>query len=138
MRNIRYIVVHCTQTPPQTPLGVIKELTEIPRYHYVIQRDGEVERLLDDHKIAHGLYGHDCNSIHVAYIGGVDKKGNPADNRSMQQKHALFDTIVGLTEKYPLAKVIAQSELPNAEKNNPCFEVRAWLSDYTPELRTAA
>jgi N-acetylmuramoyl-L-alanine amidase len=60
------------------------------------------------------------------------------DNRSDAQKHAMFDLIVTLTEKYPTAEVLGHRDFPNVHKACPCFDVKEWLKNYEPDLGTAA
>jgi N-acetylmuramoyl-L-alanine amidase len=145
LRNIKFIVVHCTATPPNTTLESIKRFWkehrgwgDTPGYHYLIQRDGEIIQLLDESKITYGAYGHNQDSVHVSYIGGVDKDNKPIDNRTTQQKHSMFDKLVELSERYPQAKILGHRDFPGVAKACPCFDVREWLQNYTPDLGIAA
>jgi len=58
LRNIKYIVVHCTATPTTTTLESIKRYWkeqrgwgDTPGYHYFIKRDGTIVQLLDEKKL---------------------------------------------------------------------------------------
>ena len=143
-RNIKYIVVHCTATPIMATVEAIKRYWkevrkwgDTPGYHYLIHRDGEVEQLLDENKISNGVYGHNKDSVHIAYMGGVDLKGNPTDNRSQRQKDAMFDLIMELFEKYKTAKAKGHRDFEGVKKACPCFDVQEWLANYTPNLPAA-
>jgi N-acetylmuramoyl-L-alanine amidase len=144
LRNIKYIVVHCTATPPTTTVESIKRYWkeqrgwDTPGYHYLIQRQGTLIQLLDESKNSNGVYAHNSNCINIAYIGGVDKDGKPQDNRSDAQKHSMFDLIVSLTEKYPQAEVLGHRDFPDVHKACPSFDVKKWLSEYEPDLGNAA
>jgi N-acetylmuramoyl-L-alanine amidase len=145
LRNIKYIVVHCTATPPTTTIDSIKRYWkeqrgwgDTPGYHYIIERDGNVIQLLDESLNSNGVYMHNSSCINLSYIGGVDKDNKPADNRSELQKHAMFDLIVSLTEKYPQAEVLGHRDFPNVAKACPSFDVKTWLSEYEPNLGNAA
>ena len=144
LRNIKYIVVHCTATPPTATLESIKRYWkeqrgwDIPGYHYLIQRQGTLIQLLDESKNSNGVYAHNSNCINIAYIGGVDKDGKSQDNRSDAQKHSMFDLIVSLTEKYPQAEVLGHRDFPDVHKACPSFDVKQWLSEYEPNLGNAA
>ena len=144
LRNIKYIVVHCTATPPTTTVESIKRYWkeqrgwDTPGYHYLIQRQGTLIQLLDESKNSNGVYAHNSNCINIAYIGGVDKDGKPQDNRSDAQKHSMFDLIVSLTEKYPQAEVLGHRDFPDVHKACPSFDVKQWLSEYEPDLGNAA
>lgn len=144
-RNIKYIVVHCTATPTNTTLESIRKFWkeqrgwgDTPGYHFLIQRDGTIVKLLDEKKNSNGVYNHNSESINIAYIGGIDKDGKPQDNRSDAQKHAMFDKIVELTEKYPKAEVLGHRDFPGVAKACPCFDVRDWLKNYEPDFNLAA
>ena len=93
MRQINYLVVHCTATPPTATVEAIKKYWkevkgwgDTPGYHYLIHRDGEIEELLDESKISYGAYGHNPECVHISYIGGIDENGKPLDNRTSAQK----------------------------------------------------
>ena len=140
-RNIKFIVVHCTATPSNTTIDSIKHYWKDVRkwgdtagYHYIIEADGEVTQLLAEEKNSNGVYAHNSECINMAYIGGVDKEGKPKDTRTNAQKHAMFDLIVELTEKYTGAKVLGHRDFPNVAKACPSFDVRTWLENYTPDL----
>lgn len=144
-RNIKNIVVHCTATPVMATVEAIKRYWkevrkwgDTPGYHYLIHRDGEVEQLLDENKVSYGAYGHNKDSVHIAYMGGVDLKGNPCDNRSQRQKDSMFDLIMELMEKYKKAKALGHRDFEGVKKACPCFDVREWLANYTPNLPSAA
>ena len=139
-RNIEYIVIHCTATPADASIEAIKKywkeklLWNQPGYHYIILRDGSVAQLQDENKISNGVLGNNASSIHIAYIGGIDKDGKPKDNRSESQKFAMFSKIVELTERYPKAQVLGHRDFPNVKKACPSFDVKQWLADYEPNL----
>lgn len=145
LRNIKFIVVHCTATPTNTTLESIKKFWkeqrgwgDTPGYHYFIKRDGTIVQLLDEKKNSYGVYKHNSECISIAYLGGIDKDGKPIDNRSEAQKHAMFDKIVELTERYPKAEVLGHRDFAGVNKACPCFDVREWLKNYEPDLNTPA
>ena len=145
LRNIKYIVVHCTATPPTTTVESIKRYWKeqrgwgkTPGYHYLIKRQGSLIQLLDESKNSNGVYKHNSNCINIAYIGGVDKEGKPQDNLSEAQNHSMFDLIVSLLEKYPQAEVLGHRDFSGVKKACPSFDVKKWLSEYEPDLGNAA
>ncbi len=144
MREIKFIVVHCTATAPETKIESIQRYWKEqlgwknPGYHYIIKRSGEVVQLNKEENISNGVAGHNRCSIHISYIGGVDKNGKPLDNRTDAQKHALFNKLVALSEKYPCATILGHRDFPGVIKACPSFDVRQWLKDYTPDLGNAA
>jgi N-acetylmuramoyl-L-alanine amidase len=137
-RNIKYLVVHCTATIQDTPVNTFKEEgTDQPLYHFVIKPDGDTVRTLPEYCIS----GLDCaknsESIHVAYIGGVDKMGKPIDNRTGRQRDALFCKLLQLWEKYPHAMIKGNCDMPDKKGASPCFDVKAWLGNYIPDLTSS-
>ena len=144
MRKIKYIVVHCTATEPTATVEAIKKYwKEIrkwdkPGYHYLILRDGEIVQLLAEKEVSYGAYGHNQDSLHISYIGGIDKEGKPIDNRSTLQKHAMFDKLIELSEKYPLAQILGHRDFPGVKKACPSFDVKEWLRNYEPDFKKAA
>lgn len=145
LRHIEYIVVHCTATQPGATIENIKKYWreqrgwgDTPGYHYIIKADGEVVQLLGEDKNSNGVYQHNSQCINIAYIGGIDKTGQAKDTRTRAQENALFALIIRLTEKYSGAKVLGHRDFPDVKKACPCFDVKTWLSEYEPDLGTAA
>ena len=107
MRNIKYIVLHCTDTLPSAKVDAIlkfwkeKRGWKSPGYHYIIKSNGDVVKLLDEKNISNGVLGFNENCINVAYIGGRTKEGKHGDTRTRSQENAMFDKIVELIETGP-------------------------------------
>ncbi len=114
---IHYIVVHSTQTLPT-------ELHYAFPFHYIIYRNGI---LLYNKRITK-----EDRSIHIAYIGGINKKRAVCDTRTEQQNETMFRLLFLLTEKYPKAKVTTADEI-FGKTNDPGFEAREWLQTYIPK-----
>lgn len=138
-RNIKYIVVHCTATPPEAKVENIvrywKEQLDWknPGYHYIIKRNGEIVSLLSEDLVANGVKNYNQQSVHISYIGGIDKNNKPVDNRTPEQKTAMFNKLVALSEKYPEAQIKGHRDFPGVIKACPSFDVRTWLKEYIPE-----
>lgn len=144
-RNIQFIVIHCTATQPTATIERIKKYwkevrgwKDVPGYHYIIKPDGEVVQLLDVNKNSNGVYQHNSQCINIAYIGGIDKAGQPKDTRTRAQENAMFDLIVSLTEKYKDAKVLGHRDFAGVKKACPSFDVKSWLANYQPDIDLAA
>lgn len=156
MREIKWLVVHCTATPVTTTIESIQHFWKTvlgwknPGYHYIIKRDGEIVNINPEENISNGVAGHNRNSIHISYIGGVDEKGRPLDNRTDAQKKALFEKLLELSEKYPDATILGHRDFSPDKNGNgiiepfewikscPSFDVREWLKTYHPEFSQAA
>ena len=136
MRNIKFIVIHCTATPQNTTIESMQRFwkevrgwADTPGYHYIIKPDGEIIQLLDEDKNSNGVYMHNSVCMNIAYIGGVDKDNKPVDNRTDAQKKAMLHLIEKLTDKYKGAETLGHRDFANVHKACPCFDVRAWLKN---------
>lgn len=90
IRNINEIIVHCSATAEGKDFTVadIKKwhlqrgFNDIG-YHYVIYRDGSINKGRDESIIGAHCTGHNSYSIGVCYIGGVGIDGKtPKDTRT--------------------------------------------------------
>ncbi len=89
--------------------------------------DGSWTNLQDLDIPSNGVAGYNQNSIHVSYIGGIDKSGKAKDTRSKEQ-HATFETCHALLKtRFPNATHHGHNEFAN--KACPSFRVRDWIKD---------
>jgi len=137
MRNIKYIVVHCTASPQEWGVKELEnEFYKVkkwknPGYHYVVTADGRIHQLLAEDKVANGVRGVNSVSVHVAYVGGVDVANGlaPTDNRTDAQKASLLKLVKILKRRYPQAVVQGHRDFPNVAKACPCFNARVEYHD---------
>lgn len=87
-----------------------------------MQRDGYIVQLLDTEKAANGVKGINQVSIHVAYIGGVDDRLHPIDNRTNEQKHSLKVLLTVLKIDHAGAIICGHRDF--APKDCPCFDAK--------------
>ncbi len=133
MRKIENIVLHCTATSQKTTVASILNFwkTElgwsVPGYHYLIKPDGTYENLVTIEKPSNGVKGHNYNSIHISYIGGVDKHNRPVDNRTPAQKQTQIELIKKLKIQFPDAKILGHRDFSGVTKSCPSFEVAKWV-----------
>lgn len=133
MRSINNIVLHCTATSqdakPENILRYWKETLgwRTPGYHYLIEKDGAVNNLLPIEKPSNGVKGHNSDSIHISYIGGIDENGAPKDNRTPNQIQAQIDLLTKLKERFPDANICGHRDFPGVNKACPSFDVKQWL-----------
>lgn len=131
-----YIVVHCAATPPTLDIG----RAEIDRwhrqlgwlmigYHYIIRRDGTIEKGRDEAVPGSHVAGYNANSVGVCLVGGVDAKGNPQQNYTPAQYAALTKLLRELKARYPHAEVLGHRDFPKVAKACPCFDVRRWVNE---------
>lgn len=146
MRTIRQIIIHCTATPEGSSLSVKALRAEHLRrgfsdigYHYYVRRDGTVINTRSVARIGAHAKGHNKYSIGVAYEGGLDASGNPADTRTPLQRTALRKLVADLLNRYHDTYVCGHRDLSpdlngNGEiepeewiKQCPCFDVKSEL-----------
>ena len=99
MRKINFIVIHCTATNPAAKVESIQRYWKdklgwrSPGYHIIIDHLGRIHELEHFNHPTNGVRGHNSDSIHIAYIGGIDLQGRPKDTRNTPQKAALLQAI---------------------------------------------
>jgi N-acetyl-anhydromuramyl-L-alanine amidase AmpD len=149
---VKYIVIHCSATGPTTDIGV----TEIERwhrergflrigYHFVIRRDGTVERGRPLNMPGAHAVGFNNNSVAVCWVGGVDAQSKVRDNRTREQIDTLRLVVTALTRQFPGAQVVGHRDLspdrngdgvisPNEWlKGCPSFDVKKWWESAKPQ-----
>ena len=130
MRKIDKIFIHCSATPEgrDIKMETIKSWHVKGRgwrnigYHFVIELDGLLRPGRPMQQMGAGVKGHNANSIHVCYVGGIDKSKNPKDTRTEAQRETLNTIIGGLLKEYPNASVHGHNEFAN--KACPSFDVQ--------------
>lgn len=119
---LRYIVVHSTRSTD----------TEIPplgAYHFLIHKSGRLQTV---RKVK------DDSPIRIALVGGVDKAGQPCDNRTDRQTDTLFNALILLSDRHPRAAIVGADALDAADPTAPSFDVKDWLKTYIPAFLEAA
>lgn len=133
MRKITHIVLHCTAGPQNQTVEAIQNWWreglgwKNPGYHYLIKADGTAVNLHPIEKPSNGVAGHNANSIHISYIGGVDSKGNAVDNRTPAQIQTQIELIKKFQAMFPGAKILGHRDFPGVSKSCPSFSVKDWL-----------
>lgn len=133
MRKINFIVLHCTATQPTATVEAIQSYWrnalkwKSPGYHYIIKADGTVQQLAPESAVTNGVAGHNSNSIHISYIGGIDRRGIPLDTRTPEQKATMERMVRELKQRYPGASILGHRDFPGVAKACPSFDVKKWL-----------
>src|SRR5690606_13305656 len=118
LRQVDYIVVHVTATPPKVDIGA-REVDEMHRqrgfssigYHYVIRRDGRVESGRPETDVGAHVQGYNSISLGVSLVGGVDARGVAQDNATPAQYRALEELLRQLCGRYPGARICGHRDL---------------------------
>lgn len=126
MRNIKYIVVHCTGTPINTSIRSIKNYWKNklkwkePGYHYIIKSNGEIINLQPISKPSNGVKGYNAHAIHISYIGGE----GGIDTRTQDQKKAIEYLITQFIILWPDVEVLGHKDFPGVTKTCPNYDVK--------------
>lgn len=136
MRRFNKIVVHCTATPSGRDLHVkdLRRMHVVERgwsdigYHFIICLDGTIEVGRPLSMVGAHCYGHNVDSVGIAYVGGL-LNGRAKDTRTEAQKESLRLLIGQLTckaieEGFGLPRVYGHRDL-NPAKECPCFDAVA-------------
>lgn len=115
--KVQHIIVHSTHTLPA-------ELHYAFPFNYIVHRGGATA---SDKEVTKK-----DKALHVAYVGGIDKKRNIKDTRTVEQNESLFKLLFYLSEKYPSARIFSAHEILG-QSNDPGFRVRDWLKSYIPK-----
>jgi N-acetylmuramoyl-L-alanine amidase len=113
MRQIKYIVIHCTAGRAQQKTSDIIAYWRLKLgwksfgYHWIVGEDGTKERLTEDYAPTNGVKGFNANSIHLCYKGGWDG----TDTRTDAQKRSLLELVQHYIKLYPNAKVVGHRDL---------------------------
>lgn len=137
MREITLLLIHCSATAEDQDIGVnqIRQWhTSAPNnwedvgYHYVIRRNGSIERGRDDETVGSHAKGHNFNSLGICLVGGVDANDMAkAECNFTRQQWASLDRLVSeLKAKHPRAEIMGHRDLPNVHKACPSFDAKAW------------
>ena len=136
------IVIHGPGTRGDEPLSP-SDLTRMHRkrgfkccgYHYYIRRDGMICTMRPVERVGAHAKGQNATSVGIAYEGGLDARGNSADTRTEEQKHAMRVLVRVLKSDFPIRKEVGHRDLsPDLDGDGvvepeewtklcPCFEV---------------
>jgi len=135
MRNIKYIIVHCSATAEGKDFKA-KDIDKWHRqrgftcigYHYVIDIDGKIETGRPESQVGAHCKGYNSVSIGVCYIGGVAKDGKtPKDTRTAAQKDNLRRLLIELKRKYPSAVICGHRDMSPDLNHDGKIEPSEWM-----------
>jgi N-acetyl-anhydromuramyl-L-alanine amidase AmpD len=129
------IIVHCSATKPSQDINA-KTIDRWHRargwlkigYHFVIKRDGTVEKGRELMEPGAHAKGYNANSVGVCLVGGLAEDGKADCNFTKEQWQSLATLVEELSEQFPAARIIGHREV-NSHKECPCFDVTAWYHD---------
>lgn len=135
MRDIKYIVIHCTATQPNTKkesiLNYWKNVLKWRSvgYHRLIDENGVIHELAKYEQITNGVKGYNSEIINFSYIGGIDEKGKPKDTRTLKQKESLLYLIKQAKKQFPNAIVQGHRDFKGVKKACPSFDAKSEYKD---------
>lgn len=149
MREIKYIVLHCTagnqkETIEELKAGFKSRGWKNNGYHIVVNGNGKRFDITPLETIANGVAGHNSKSIHVSYMGGIDAKGKAKDTRTDEQKIQLLSIVKELKQKFPEAEILGHRDFsPDTNHNGkvdqvewikvcPCFDAKIEYKNILP------
>lgn len=99
-RDIKYIFIHCTSGYSNIKsienywFNTLKWKTG--GYHRIVDLDGEIHKMYDFNKVTNGVLNYNSDSIHISYIGGVEKSNvkKALDSRTNAQKESIIECIL--------------------------------------------
>lgn len=137
MRNIKYIVIHCS-----AGFGTLESVKKFWKskgwqnvgYHFYIDSDGTVHKLANLTQITNGVLGYNTNSVHISYQGGVDKNNvsKAMDTRTVAQKQAIEKVITTIltelkeTFKMDLSKIKILGHRDFSPDKNGSGVIESW------------
>jgi N-acetylmuramoyl-L-alanine amidase len=130
MREIKYIVIHCTASKPNTKKEAILSYWKntlkwkTVGYHRLIDANGVIHELAKFEQITNGVKGYNSESIHFSYIGGIDESGRPKDTRTLKQKESLLYLVKQAKKQFPNAIVQGHKDFKGVAKACPSFEAK--------------
>jgi len=136
-RNTDLIVVHCAATKPSMDIGydeirkwhVEDNGWDDVGYHFIIRRNGDVERARPaGYQGAHAP-AVNSRSIGICLVGGMAENGEPDNNFTLEQFLSLKDTIFMVMKKYPhIKEILGHSDVQDNKPNCPGFNLKEWLN----------
>lgn len=127
-KNIKYLIVHCSDTDDDNDLSAL-DIHKMHLsfgwdgigYHKVINRQGEVENGRPEYWVGAHVKGKNFESLGVCLIG--------RKNFTKIQFKALEETLINWKKKYPKAKILGHNEVVKTHKTCPNFNLQKWLID---------
>lgn len=121
MKPVKLLVVHCSATPANRDIGVA-EIRAMHKakgwrdigYHYVIRRDGMVEKGRADTVMGAHVTGHNDGSLGICLVGGVKPDLKAEINFTPAQFAALRELLTKLQGKFPGSRICGHRDLSPA------------------------
>lgn len=133
-RWVNEIIIHCSATKPNMDIGAewIKNIHVNENkwadigYHFVIRRNGIIEKGRDLNVIGAHVVGHNTGTIGVCLIGGLSEN-NKSENNFTERQFESAQALITVLSRFNPEIVKLSGHRDYANKDCPCFEVREYL-----------
>ena len=145
MNRIDFIAVHCSATPADMDHVDAATIRRWHRergwrdigYHYVITRQGEVQKGRPDDMPGAHERKINSRSIAICLVGGSPPSGSKEARRGLGENNfteaqwqRLGPLVDSLLAKHPNAEVLGHRDVPGVRKACPSFDVKTWWPTY--------
>lgn len=144
MNKAEMLMIHCSATPEGRDYDEASIRSWFknrgwinPGYRQITHLDGRITILqefdhnewLENGELTNGARGFNHKTIHLSYIGGVDRHDFdlPKDTRTREQRDSLEAQIKFYLYLYPDIKILGHNQV--ARKACPSFYVPEWLRE---------
>lgn len=133
--KVKYIVIHCADTPPHMDIGAVeidvwhrkRGFNEIG-YHRVIRRNGQIEHGRPLSVPGAHVRGYNGCSVGICMVGGRKADSKEAENNFTPEQFATLRVLVReFKRQFPNAEVIGHRDLDSG-KACPSFDVRDYFA----------
>lgn len=126
-RDIKYIVVHCSDTPNNEKIGA-KEIHKMHLsfgwdgigYHKIINRNGIIENGRPEYWVGAHVKGKNNLSLGVCLIG--------RNKFTKNQYESLEQLLIQWKSVYDNVKIVGHRDIVKTDKTCPNFDVIAWCT----------
>lgn len=134
--------IHSSATPPDMDIG-FKEINDWHSdkgwgvkthrgfiscgYHYIIRRDGTIEKGRPDSVQGAHVKGHNSKTLGICLVGGINNNFESEDNYTVAQYNSLKTLLVILKLQYPEVEDISGHRDKDAT-SCPNFDYDKWLA----------
>lgn len=135
LERVDYLVVHCSATPRTATAIQARDIDAWHRrrgwlkigYHFVIKRDGTIERGRELDEVGSHVQGFNSRSIGICMIGGGDNIPNSVHNFEVRQFSSLELILRDLKRRHPNAEVLGHRDLSPDKDQDGVIESHEWL-----------
>jgi N-acetylmuramoyl-L-alanine amidase len=136
MKPVKLLVVHCSATPASRDIGVA-EIRAMHKakgwrdigYHYVIRRDGKVEKGRADNIMGAHVTGHNDGSLGICMVGGVKPDLTAEINFTPAQFAALRELLTKLQGKFPGSRICGHRDLSPDRNGDGVITPGEWVKE---------